>query len=189
MVRASARGAPISRAGPSWFAEAACHFQNWRLLGGALIVWIRSAELAGSACATICMSLRRDRIHRRNRERALPIEHRSCRLSFPQRLSDTRNQAAKKPSCNRQSSQVGLGVPFSRNGKCGAEGEGTASPTPSPPASTAQRLLSEKTARMGDKAKPPVFVVRRLCCVNSAFLCWPSLREIPICDQIPTRLN
>src|SRR5262249_22468010 len=55
--------------------------------------------------------------------------------------------------------------------------------------STTQRLLSKKTARMGDKAKALVFVGRRLCCVKSAFLCWPSLRKTSIRDQMRMRLT
>ena len=59
----------------------------------------------------------------------------------------------------------------------------------SPSLTVRQRLLSKKTARMGDKAKPLVFVGRRLCCVNSAFLCLKSHRAKPIRDHMPARLT
>jgi len=54
--------------------------------------------------------------------------------------------------------------------------------------STTQRLLSKKTARMGDKAKALVFVGRRLCCVNSTFLCSLSHRAKSKCGQVQVRL-
>jgi hypothetical protein len=65
---------------------------------------------------------------------------------------DTRNEAAKKPFRGRYSSLVGPGVPLFLERKGGDEGEERASPVLHP-RSTTQRLLSKKTARMGDKAK------------------------------------
>ena len=68
---------------------------------------------------------------------------------------DTRNEAAKKPFRGRYSSLVGLGVPLFLERKGGDEGEERVSSVLHR-RSTTQRLLSKKTARMGDKAKPLV---------------------------------
>jgi hypothetical protein len=69
---------------------------------------------------------------------------------------DTRNEAAKKPFRGRYSSLVGSGVPLFLERKGGDEGEERASPVLHPPFDNPTRLLSKKTARMGDKAKPLV---------------------------------
>jgi hypothetical protein len=52
-------------------------------------------------------------------------------------------------------------------------------------------LIDQLTARMGDKAKPLVSSPgpAALLSMNSAFLCWPSLRENSKCSQIILRLT
>jgi hypothetical protein len=75
-------------------------------------------------------------------------------LPFPQRKRDTRNEAAKKPLHVHNFGLSDWPSPFAER-KGGDEGEGTASP-PLHRRFDAQRLLSKKAARMGDKAKPLV---------------------------------
>jgi hypothetical protein len=83
---------------------------------------------------------------------------------------------------------VGLGVPLSLIGSLGTEGEETAPPVLHRRFDT-QRLLSKKTARMGDEGKAAGCVSpAALLSLNSAFLCWPSLRKTSVCSQICVRL-
>jgi hypothetical protein len=54
----------------------------------------------------------------------------------------------------------------------------------------AQRLLSKKTARMGDKAKPLVsHMAGGFAVFEAAFLCWPTHRELSKRSQMPMRLT
>jgi hypothetical protein len=97
-------------------------------------------------------------------------------------------RARKKAIEQTYSSLVGLGVPL-RGRKSGDAGEEphheyfTAG-------STTQRLLSKKTARMGDEGKAVGFPkVGGFAVFEAAFLCWSSLREKSVCSQIHVRLT
>jgi hypothetical protein len=96
---------------------------------------------------------------------------------------DTRNEAAKKPFRGRYSSLVGPGVPLFLERKGGDEGEERASPVLHPPFDN-PTIAVQENGTYGGQGKAAGFVGRRLCCVNSAFLCWLSLRKKSRCSEM-----
>jgi hypothetical protein len=95
----------------------------------------------------------------------------------------------KSPCANDTLYRSDWTVPLFLERKGGDEGEERASPVLHR-RFDAQRLLSKKTARMGDKAKPLVsHMAGGFAVFEAAFLCWPTHRELSKRSQMPMRLT